>query len=391
MKALGLYLHIPFCRSKCAYCDFYSKGQDKDIQSSMDEYQTALLTQIQKEAPKTIGYEVATVYIGGGTPSFYGGTRIATLLAHIHNHFTLSPHVEITVEGNPESITPHDIALWKEQGVNRVSMGMQSAILEELQAIGRPHSPEDCHKALSHLREAGITNLSLDFIYGLPKQTMASWQYTLEEAISLSPTHLSCYGLKVEEGTPLFQRVAQGELLPDEDLQSDMYLWTVQRLEEAGYHQYEISNFAKTGYHSRHNLSYWTGVPYLGLGASASSDFQGSRYTALSDMEDYRKRILKGQPVYDTSDAMSPYHRLEEAFFLGLRCTDGISLRDLEERFASSCPFDSRNFLPLLQRFQEEEWAIYEKERWKFTPKGFLKSNLLLTALLEILENASEH
>lgn len=386
MKPLGLYLHIPFCRSKCAYCDFYSKGQQDDIQSTMDFYQTALLQQIQQESTKVTDYQIQTIYFGGGTPSFYGGKRIAQALDVIHQHYHLSPNPEITVEGNPESINPHDIALWVSHGVNRVSMGMQSAVLDELQAIGRPHNPQDCHDAVKHLRQQGISNISLDFIYGLPKQTMKTWQYTLAQALALKPTHLSCYGLKVEEGTPLYKRVAQGEILPDEELQSDMYLWTVETLEDAGYHQYEVSNFAQQGYQARHNASYWSGTPYLGLGASASSYFQNHRYTALADIQTYGNRILQSQRVYDEKIALTPLDQLEEALFLGLRTTKGISLQELEQSFAQTCPMDFSAFLPLLQRFQIEQWASLEQGRWRFTPEGFLKSNLLLTALLEVLE-----
>ena len=242
---LGIYVHIPFCRSKCDYCDFYSlAGQERE----MDRYQKALLAHMRETAPLAQGIPVDTIYFGGGTPSFYGAKRIRELLTHLHKLFQVEKDAEITVECNPDSVDLRELKILRKAGVNRISLGMQSADAGELQRIHRIHTPRQTDQAAEWVRKLKFPSLSLDLIYGLPGQTMDSWRATVEHALSLLPQHLSCYGLKVEEGTPLARRVEEGEVLPDDDQQADLYLWTVGRLERAGLPQYEISNFAKPGH-----------------------------------------------------------------------------------------------------------------------------------------------
>ena len=234
---LGIYIHIPFCRSKCDYCDFYSlSGRE----GRMDHYQKALLAHLRETAPLTQGIPVDSVYFGGGTPSFYGAKRLKELLATLHKLFQIEKDAEITVECNPDSVDLRALCTLRKAGVNRLSLGMQSAQAEELAAIHRIHTPQQTDQAAGLARKAKFNNLSLDLIYGLPGQTMDSWKATVEHALSLIPQHLSCYGLKVEEGTPLARRVAEGEVLPDDDQQADLYLWMVGRLARAGYPQYEL-------------------------------------------------------------------------------------------------------------------------------------------------------
>ena len=272
---LGIYIHIPFCRSKCDYCDFYSLAGQED---RMDAYQKALLAHLRETAPVASSFSVDTVYFGGGTPSFYGAKRLKELLNVVKKLFHLEKDAEITFEANPDSADFKSLRTLRHAGFNRISLGMQSACPNELAAVHRPHSVEQGDEAVAAARKAKLNNLSLDLIYGLPGQTPDSWQQTVGHALSLEPEHLSCYGLKVEEGTPLAARVAAGEVLPDDDTQADLYLWTVERLKQAGYVQYEISNFAKPGYESRHNLRYWLTQPYIGFGPGAHSDFGGRRY-----------------------------------------------------------------------------------------------------------------
>ena len=233
-KQLGLYIHIPFCRSKCDYCDFYSLSGRTD---RMDDYQKALLTHIKETAPQAKGYLVDTIYFGGGTPSFYGEKRIRELLSVIRRKFEVAGNAEITMEANPESVDKKSMVRLRRAGINRVSLGMQSAHDDELASIHRPHTFQQVQEAVAAIREAKIKNLTLDLMYGLPGQDMARWQDSVEQAIALQPQHISGYGLKVEEGTPLCARVSRGEALPDDDMQADMYLWMVARLEHAGYHQ----------------------------------------------------------------------------------------------------------------------------------------------------------
>ena len=274
---LGLYLHIPFCRSKCAYCDFYSLAGREE---QMDAYQNALLAHL-KQTACTAHCPVDTVYFGGGTPSLFGEKRLLALLAAVKKYYKLDRDAEITLEANPDSVSLKMLAKLRAGGFNRLSIGMQSAQDGELQAVGRPHTAEQTVQAVCAARKAKFKNVSLDLIYGLPGQTLESWQATVAQAVALQPQHLSCYGLKVEEHTPLARGLARGEfsLLPSGDDQADRLLWTAERLARAGFVQYEISNFARPGYESQHNLRYWLTRPYLSFGPGAHSDFGGRRFS----------------------------------------------------------------------------------------------------------------
>ena len=228
---LGLYIHIPFCRSKCDFCDFYSlAGRD----NRMDDYQKALLAHLKETAPQAQDIVIDTVYFGGGTPSYYGGKRLCELLNTIKKQFNVDKNAEITLEANPDSVDVKLLRKLRRAGFNRLSMGMQSACPQELKEIHRPHTAGQVDEAVAAARKAKFKNISLDLIYGLPGQTMESWQQSVEHALELDPEHLSCYGLKVEEGTPLAKRVEEGLVLPDDDMQADLYLWTVERLKQAG-------------------------------------------------------------------------------------------------------------------------------------------------------------
>ena len=381
-ECLGLYLHIPFCRSKCDYCDFYSLAGRED---RMDDYQKALLRHIVESAVAARSFSVNSIYIGGGTPTWYGEKRLVELLHTIKRRFTLSKDVEITIEANPDSVDEKMLRHLRRAGVNRISMGMQSGCDQELQAVHRPHTYRQVVDAVTAVRRAKITNLNLDLIYGLPGQTEESWHKTVEKALILNPEHLSCYGLTVEEGTPLAQRVARGEQLPDEDQQAALYLWTVKRLAEAGYEQYEISNFAKRGYQSRHNMKYWMGHPYMGLGAAAHSDFGGRRYSFLSDLDQYIDHMLQGDAVVDESEQITRRERGSEYLMLRMRTVHGIEEWEYRREYMM-------NFEPIaakLAEFEQRGWARRRGRRWQFTPEGFLLSNQLIGQLLELQENAS--
>jgi len=271
-KPLGLYIHIPFCKSKCIYCDFYSLP---GAEAQMDRYVSAVCRQLMEIAPRTTAHEVDTVYFGGGTPSYLGVKRLRRIMKTVTGHYRMAKRAEVTLEANPDSAGNwRALRALRRAGFNRISLGVQSADDGQLKALGRPHTFAQAEEAAAAARRAKIKNVSLDLIYGLPGQTMESWQDTVEKAAALEPEHLSCYGLKVEEGTPLWDM--QGEMeLPDDDLQADMYLWTVERLSQLGYQQYEISNFARPGFLSRHNLKYWTLGEYAGFGPGAHSDLGG--------------------------------------------------------------------------------------------------------------------
>lgn len=378
---LGIYIHIPFCRSKCDYCDFYSLAGRDD---RMDQYQKALLSHIKETAPLAQDFPVDTIYIGGGTPSYYGAKRLKELLGVIRKLYQVEKDAEVTVECNPDSVDVKALKILRKAGVNRLSMGMQSANACELERIHRIHTPQQVNEAATAARKAGFTNLSLDLIYGLPGQTMDSWKDTVEHALSLIPQHLSCYGLKVEEGTPLAARVAQGEVLPDDDQQADLYLWTVGRLERAGYPQYEISNFSKPGFASRHNLRYWLTQPYIGFGPGAHSDFGGRRYFFVRDLDAYIQGVLQGGDIIDESEIIPKRERCGEYLMLRLRTVQGIN----EQEYRSTYFMDFAPLQARLEQFRAQGWAEQTDGRWHFTPKGFLLSNQLIGDLLERQEQA---
>ena len=380
-EKLGVYIHIPFCKAKCDYCDFYSLP---DREGAMDEYLKALTAHLRETAPLCKGWQVDTVYIGGGTPSVFGDKRMVSLLKEVRRRFDVTRDAEITCEANPESADRKFLTAVRRAGVNRLSLGMQSACDGELKAVHRLHDFEQVTKAVAAARKAKIKNLSLDLIYGLPGQSMDSWEKSVEAALSLQPQHLSCYGLKVEPGTALDGRVMRGEVLPDDDGQADMYLWMVERLQKEGYAQYEISNFARPGFQSRHNLKYWMGKPYVGFGPGAHSDFGGRRYSFVRDLDKYIAGILNGGTVIESSELIPRRERGGEYLMLRLRTARGVEEWEYRREF-------SMNFDPLEQKLEEYEhqgWAVKKDRRWRLTPRGFLLSNQLISDLL-ILQEAS--
>ncbi len=381
-EKLGIYIHIPFCRSKCDYCDFYSLA---GREARMDDYQKALLAHMKETAPLTRGSQVDTVYFGGGTPSYYGEKRLKGLLRAVSKWFDLAKDAEITVECNPDSVDRKMLLSLRRAGANRISLGVQSAHPCELQSLHRPHDFDQVLAAVKASRAAKFKNLSLDLIYGLPGQGLAGWQDTVEQVLALEPEHLSCYGLKVEPGTPLDDRVVRGEKLPDDDMQADMYLWAVDRLAQAGYRQYEISNFARAGFQSRHNLKYWMGRPYVGFGPGAHSDFGGRRYSFVRDLEGYISGVLGGGTVIDQSELIPQRERGSEYLMLRLRTTRGIEEWEYRREFFM-------NFDPIEQKLEEYErqgWAERHDRRWNLTAKGFLVSNQLIGELLTVQEEAT--
>lgn len=371
---LGLYIHIPFCKAKCAYCDFYSLAHSEE---KMDAYMAALLRHLEEVAPRAAGMQVDTVYFGGGTPSYLGAARLCRILQTVLRRYGVTRDAEITLEANPDSAGD-----WKElrrlrrAGFNRLSLGVQSTDDALLRRIGRVHTYEQVQQAVKAARQAKFTNLSLDLIYGLPGQTMEDWQRTLADAVALGPEHLSCYGLKLEEGTPLWQQ-RQTLTLPDDDAQADMYLYTVAALGEMGYEQYEISNFAKPGKASRHNLKYWNMEEYAGFGPGAHSDFGGVRYGYVRDIDSY----IAGKLMLSESENDSTLARDYEYVMLSLRTAAGIDRQTFEKRYR-------QRFQPmetLFEQYEKAGLALPTEGGWRLTPKGFLVSNSIIAALQEAL------
>ena len=381
VQPLGLYLHIPFCRQKCVYCDFYSLAGNE---ARMDEYVEALCAHLVQAAPSAAAHTVDTVYFGGGTPSYLGAPRLIRILSTVFQHYSVSADAEITLEANPDSAgDPEILKSLRQAGFNRISLGMQSACAEELKEIGRIHTPEQVGIAVSAARSAGFDNLSLDLIYGLPRQALARWKENLAAAVALNPEHLSCYGLKVEEGTPLFARRETAEL-PGDEAQADMYLHTVEFLAAHGYPQYEISNFSRPGRQSRHNLKYWILGEYLGFGPGAHSDFGGVRFAYDRNLSAYLKGVLSGSPAYSEREEIPASQRDAEWLMLNLRTVRGLDPAEFESRFHRS--FDP--FLPFLTQCQQAGYAALEEGRWHLTAEGFLLSNQIIGELLDLLDSA---
>lgn len=367
-KPLGLYLHIPFCVSKCGYCDFYSVS-DKDL---MKGYVSALLTHIRAYGALCSGYTVDTVYVGGGTPTCLGAKYLGRILQEVKNKFPLADDAEITVECNPESTDKKVLDVMKKYGVNRLSFGVQSAYDDELKRIGRIHTFEQAQAAVLLAREKGFRNISLDLMYGLPDQTEEQFLSSVEECLALAPEHLSCYGLKLESATPMGQ---ENPVLPDDDVQADTYLAMCKLLRDNGYEHYEISNFAKPGLRSRHNMKYWDLSEYLGLGPGAHSFMNGRRFAFARDIKAY----IGGEDILQDEDEIPTFQRQGEYIMVRLRTAEGVDFLELEKRYN----IDSTPYEEAFRALMGNELVAHQGTRWYLTEKGFLVSNSIINMIVE--------
>ena len=381
--ALGLYIHVPFCRSKCQYCDFYSLSSKDD--KLMDGYLNAICAHIKEAGALAPAYKVDTVYFGGGTPSFFGAEGMATILTYIRRSFDVDNNAEITFEANPDSVTDKLLKRLRAEGFNRVSLGIQTDDDEVLRKLGRPHTFANAVTAYHRIRKAGFRNVSVDLMYGLPGQTLRAWRETLEHVLTLNPEHISCYGLKVEEGTPLYEYRDYAKL-PDDDAQADMYLAAIEMLKAYGYRQYEISNFARKGLYSKHNMKYWSGGEYLGFGPSASSDFAGKRFTLCRSVQEYISGIKNKGKIIDEVQEIPLRERAGEYLMLRLRTFNGINAEDYERNFL--LPFAPLE--DILEKNRDFGYAVRTEDgRWHLTPKGFLLSNTIISDLLLVQDKSA--
>lgn len=363
---LSLYVHVPFCASKCKYCDFYSLAAPE----RMDDYVDAMCRHLDAWGERCREYRVDTVYFGGGTPSLLGGARLTRLLGAAARAFSVEENAEITVECNPDSMDAALLAALRGAGVNRLSVGVQSAHDGELRMLGRRHTFEEARRAVGEAYRYGFENLSLDLMYALPGQDEPRLLESVQALLALAPAHLSCYALKVEPGTPFArERIVQ----PDEDAQADMYLALCETLRAAGYEHYEISNWAKPGFRARHNAKYWDLSSYLGIGPSAHSLLGGRRFAYDRSLDAF----LAGQPPVqeDEVDGFSP---ALEFLMLALRTADGVVPEAFEARFGVPfAPYARR-----LRFFEPHGLTRFESDRWRLTEQGFLLSNSILTDVL---------
>ena len=387
-EPFSLYLHIPFCTVKCGYCDFNAYADKEHL---IPSYAEALIKEAQLWKKTTAGRSVTTVFFGGGTPSLMPVEEMAKMMEGLRATFDIVPEAEISLEANPSSLDEGYLRGLLELGFNRLSIGVQSFQDDELEALDRTHSASEASEAYHAARAAGFRNVSLDLIFGLPEQEMASWQESVETALALEPDHISLYALTVEEGTPLARDVARGRTpSPSPDAQADQYEWTEERLEEAGYEHYEISNWAKSGYRCKHNMTYWRCREYLGLGAGAHSYLDGVRFAVAALPTKYlelveeswqslqgggemtMRQVVSGEPI-------TPELAMADTLILGLRVNDGVSLAQFQQQFG----------VDALERFAEElrepfEAGLVEKidGNLRLTKRGRLLGNEVFARLL---------
>lgn len=381
---MELYLHVPFCRQKCRYCDFASYA---GCESQMEAYVSSVLKEAEYHASKRSAMPVETVFLGGGTPSLLPAEQLHRLLEGVFAFFPPMNGAEFTSEANPGTLTPTWLETAIAHGMNRLSMGMQAYQPELLQRLGRIHAYEDVVRSVKLARDAGISNISLDLMFGLPGQTEAHWRETLHAALDLQPQHISCYGLIPEEGTPLKADLDAGRLrLPTDETERAMYDEAIALLQANGFQQYEISNFAQPGYACKHNLGYWQQVPYLGLGASASSmlpldhDCAYTRLTNPSGLKDYLHMAASEQ--WNMAERIDISH--EEARFetmmLGLRTNRGVSEEEFLKRHhvsLAACYGDK------LATMEQEGLLRHEKGFWRLTRRGMDVQNAILVELMD--------
>lgn len=331
MKDLSLYIHIPFCQSKCYYCDFISFP---NINEKIDIYIDSLLVELRMYKEKAKNYEIKTIFIGGGTPTFIDSKHISKIMKFIYNNYNLSNDIEITIEGNPGTLNKEKVKKYKELGINRFSLGLQTLNDNLLEKIGRSHRSKDFYDSYNIFKEMGIDNINVDLIFGLPDQKIKDILETIDKVLELGIKHISYYGLILEEGTPLYSMYKEGKLsLPDEDKERDMYHIGRERLKEEGYLHYEISNFGLKNYECKHNLVYWDVKPYIGLGLSSHSCFNGKRFWNTENMEVYIDKLKRKILPIEGEEIISKETEISEFCILGLRKIKGINKVEFKERF----------------------------------------------------------
>ena len=376
-KDLGLYVHIPFCVRKCEYCDFlsWSAGEEE-----REQYVNALLSEIESYREFAKGYRVSTIFIGGGTPSVLLPKQMEDILQKIYEIFELERRPEITIEVNPGTVDEEKLQCYKENGVNRLSMGLQSVKDEKLRLLGRIHTYQEFAESYELARKVGFDNISIDLISSVPGQTLQEWKEELEIAAVQNPEHISVYQLIIEEGTPFYEKYAEHpELLPDEETSREIYLWTGRFLKEAGYEQYEISNYAKPGKESRHNLKYWERGDYLGLGLGAASMVRNIRMSNTKDMKTYLERCDKPKTMREDVQFLEEPRQMEEFMFLGLRKTRGVSKKEFRRIFGREMDMV---YEKALHKCLENGMLLEHKDRIFLSEEGTLLSNMVLSEFL---------
>ena len=376
MTAAGLYVHIPFCSSRCSYCDFATGLYQGEL---AERYVRGLGNEIQNS--RYTCETVDTIYFGGGTPSLLAPSQLERILAALYDKFTIAAETEITLEINPGSATPEKLRAFRSLGVNRASFGAQTFDDAELAKLGRSHNTADALRTFADLRDADFANVSFDLIAGLPGQTLDGWQRNIKQALDLDPEHLSFYLLEVHSGTPLAEHIRRGiQPVPDDDLASVMYEWMIEQAAAAGYEHYEISNLCRPGFHSRHNVKYWTAAPYYGFGCSAHSyDGHTRRWSNHRDVLQYLEMIERGVSSVVEEQQLSQTDVRAEALFLGMRLMQGVDLRRYRDSFGVDLRDEHREDL---DRFCKAGLVEFDGDLIRLTRTGALLSNEVFAAFV---------
>lgn len=381
-ERLGIYIHIPFCASKCAYCDFVShRVAEFEINNGIEAYFTALSNEIEFYKEEIQKYEIGSVYFGGGTPSIVDGIYISRVLKQLRNVTTFTTDVEITLEVNPGTLTEEKLNYYTASGINRISMGLQTTNDVLLKQIGRIHSTNDFLTSYEAIKRSGIDNISLDLMFGLPDQSIEDIKKAVELVKTLSPKHVSAYSLKLEEGTPLYEKYVNGKVeLPDDEVEREMYHTLESELASIGLMQYEISNFSVPGYESKHNLTYWKNKPYLGLGLSSHSKVGHKRFANSSVMSSYIEQWQVMQPKYTEESLLDEKEELFETIILGLRLNEGISFEKINEAY--NIDFKDR-YAVALHELKGYELVSETETHLSLTAKGRDLSNLVFLKFMD--------
>ncbi len=376
-KQLELYVHIPFCEKKCLYCDFLSFSAEEDLHKA---YVDKLIEEIRVQASNYSQYQISSIFIGGGTPTVIKAVYISNIMSAIYEAFIVESQAEITIECNPGTVDIDKLLVYKQSGINRISVGLQSTVDKELQHLGRIHTYADFLNSYEKIRESGYKNVNIDLMSALPWQTLDSWKSTLKKVIMLKPEHISAYSLIIEDGTEFSKIYGSPEgrkFLPTEEVERAMYHSTIDILKNYGYERYEISNYAKPGYESKHNIGYWTGEEYLGFGIGASSYVYGRRFHVERDIKKYLAIDMKRDimPLYQNIHELSTKEKMEEFMFLGLRLSKGVLVTDFYDRFGIEL-IDV--FEKVIQKNISFGLLKYENLYLKLTDKGLDLSNRVM-------------
>ncbi|MCI0405434.1 MAG: radical SAM family heme chaperone HemW [candidate division Zixibacteria bacterium] len=377
--SFGLYVHFPFCSKICPYCDFYVLRESEAKRAAFLPYYEKELKLLSEKKPELFSHKLETIYFGGGTPSLLEAEQLAALLKLIKRYFEVFSDAEISLEANPNDLLGDKPSSFRRLGINRLSIGVQSLNDDELKILGREHSAKQAEEAARNVKNSGFENFNIDLIFGIPSQTLISWEQTLEKAAKWKPAHVSTYSLTIEERTSFYKLAQAGELQlpPDEDCQ-EMYLRGVEFLEKEGCRQYEISNFARPGFQSRHNRNYWQRKSYLGLGPSAHSFFKNQRWANVRSLPVYQRKLDDGKMPLDFEETIDRQKAIEEALLLGLRQKEGICLENLKKEFGFDLEKEKNE---LLKELTAKDFIQIKNGQIRLTPPGFYVSDRIVSEL----------